>query len=192
MKKNILYFLPLLFFFIDILLLGLFQQEIVSTLLCFYAVWLMQTNKKNLLLLSLFFLSSIDLILYGNFFFPLIYLIPLTILTLQAKKMLNKTFWLPYAFVATSIFAADFLLKPWLLHFSPNPLFTGAKLCVNLVLILIIEKLERWSRQSLVLIAQEESPDSRRIRCRRRAINCGGSNPMESATENNRQFVQDW
>ena len=141
-NKNLFpYFLPPLLFFIDILLLGVFQQQTVSLLFCFYAIWLTKPNQKNLLFLNLFFLSAVSLILYGTFGFSLIYLLPLTILTLWIKKLFNKTFWIPYAFLASSMLVADLLVKPWLLTTNPNTLFTGAKLCVNLIIILIIEKI---------------------------------------------------
>jgi len=140
-KKILSFFIPFLLFAADIFLLGLFQQPTVSLLLCFYSAWLFRPNTKQLIFVSLFLLSSISLILYGNFGLVLLYLLPLTLLFYQAQKLLNKTFWLPYVFLTASILTADFLVKPLLLHTSPNILFTGAKLCVNLIIVLIIEKL---------------------------------------------------
>jgi len=141
MKKIVSYLLPPLLFSIDILLLGLLQQNLISTLLCFYAITLMRPTKFRLLATYLFFLSTISLIVYGIFGLSLLYLLPLSVATLEAKKLLSRRFWLPYALVGLSLLAQELLIGPFLLEIPFNTLFTGAKLCVNLVLVLIVKKL---------------------------------------------------
>jgi len=144
MEKNkslLFYILPPFLFFIDLILLGLFQQKIISLLFCFYGIIVIRSPRTKWLLTSLLFLSIFSFILHGMFGLSLVYLLPLSIIAVEAKNLLNKTFWLPYAFVASGILLTDFLLWPLLLQTTANPLFTGAKLCVNLVVILIIEKI---------------------------------------------------
>jgi len=142
-KKAFSFLIPLLLFAIDIFLLGLFQKPIISLLLCFYTTWLFRPGTRALRILALCCLAAQSLILYDSFSLVLLYLLPLTALFLQAQKLLNNTFWLPYAFLAASIVTADFLVKPLMLQTSLNPLFTGAKLCVNLVIVLILEKIKK-------------------------------------------------
>ena len=142
------YFLSLLLLFIDICTLSFFEQYNISILLCFYAVILMgQTNIQRIIFV-LVLLSCESLLLYGTFGLSLLYLLPLSILMLEAKNVLNKTIALPYIFWGASIIVQELLIKtyiPTTARFFP---FTLLKICASIILLIIFNKIlsQRSSR----------------------------------------------
>lgn len=135
-RSSIFYIFSLLLFFSDIFLLGFFEQQVISLLLCFYAYILSHKSNFKLFVFILFLLSCNSFILNGKFWLPLTYILPLSILSIEAKSFFNKTFWVPYFFVVSNIFLQEVLIQQIRISY----LFFITKICVSIVVVLVFEK----------------------------------------------------
>ncbi len=135
-----LYLFALLLLTIDTIFMGIFEQQMVYSLLCFYAVFLLKTDRSSTLVYMLLLLACQSVVVDGYFGLSLFYLLPLSIITLEAKNLFNTTAWLPYAFISTSILSHELFIKQYLLHIPAIPLFILSTICVNLIVAAVFEK----------------------------------------------------
>ena len=141
-KKNAFFYTTaLVLFFIDIFSLNLFGQQTVSLLLCFYAIALARDTTIGRLFFCLFLLSYPPLILHGKFGLSLLYLLPLSILTLEAKNLITKTALLPYFFLILALICQEVLIHGYVLQGAFSYQFMLIKICVSLFVLFILEKL---------------------------------------------------
>ena len=145
MKKQLfnsykLYLFALSLLFVDTIFMGIFEQPILASLLCLYAITLLKTEKSGPLVYMLLLLACQSVIVDGYFGLSLVYLLPLSIATIEAKNFLSTTVWLPYAFISVSIAAHELFIRQYLMQMQLVPLFILATICVNLVVAVIFEK----------------------------------------------------
>jgi len=131
--------IPLLLF-LDVFLFGFFEQPIIATLACFYAVLLIMPVSAVSLLYALFFLSIASLLVHSSFVLSLVYLIPLSIAVLEIKSLVTHAAWLPYAFMLILTTIETIALPLWMGHMLPSPLFIVFKICGILMVVFIFGK----------------------------------------------------
>jgi len=141
LSKKTTYLLPPLLFVLDTFFLGLLGQPLAYSLLCFYTLILFRLKNAVPLIFTLFFLAIQSQLVDGYFGLSLVYLLPLSIANLEAKRIFNKTNALPYLFLILTLVVNDLIIETFALKLQPLPLFTTIKIAVNLSLLLIFDKI---------------------------------------------------
>lgn len=140
LSNCLIYLFALTLCFTDVLAVGFFGHKILFSLLCLYTSTLFHKEKPLFITFSLLLLATQSLMLGESFSFHLLYLVPLSIIALEAKKFLHNSSWLPYLFMMLSIIIQS-LLNPHLLFTSTNGiLFIFTQICVNLIIMILFEK----------------------------------------------------
>jgi len=130
MKQVKNYLFVILFFTLDLFCFGFFEQQIIFSLLTFTVFLLFSSKSINPIIFSLTMLAIHSLAMTDKLSSTLLFLLPLGIAGLEAKKIFNDPFWIPYL----TLLGAIILLQP-------INLFTFVKIPINLVLLVLFEKL---------------------------------------------------
>ncbi len=139
-KTSYLYFLSLIFFSADIFFFGFFYQPVIALTFCFYTIILFTSSSSILLIFTIFLLALQSFLLTNSLYPSLLFLVLLSMGTLELKKILTKTKLLSPFFLITAL-AGNQLLTGYLISNQPClDLFTGLKVSVNLIILLIFEK----------------------------------------------------
>jgi len=128
----------LLFFFFDLVMYGLFNQWLCSTLLVYFITKLLKQKQSTpgLLVFPFALLLIQDFVLYGQFGLALIYLIPLYVLAESVRSLFRKPLLLFSPLLLISAFMLEaFAIKWWVMGLSLTGSSFLLKLMVNLSIV---------------------------------------------------------
>lgn len=126
------------FFLVDIVAFGLLGWQMIQALLCLYIVQVLMcaTEVRLMCIGSLLLLESF--MMYDALFAPLIYLVPVLVLSIYARYIFYPG-PLQRLCIATMVLLTQCLVvESWLLGLVCPVRYILYRLCVNLVLILFI------------------------------------------------------
>ena len=136
MKQWLLFFLLLVLFFADLFLLSLFQKQTVYLLVCLYVCQLYSHSPAYApLALTALLVGLESFVLYGQFGLQLVYLLPATIIALQAKKSFYAPKLQPYLLLVLCIGAHALLLDNITPAFTPIAWYTKSQIPANLLVL---------------------------------------------------------
>ncbi len=137
------YFYPLtfIFFFIDIILNGYFEKQIIQILLCFLILSSIKKPAISATCSALIMLSLESCLFYGKFGFDLAIIIPFIFIA----RNLNKLFTMPYLIanflILTYLFLRIFILEKLILGFNLSLNYTFLLIFVNIIVSVILKLL---------------------------------------------------
>ena len=131
-----LYILIFTLFFIDLCLFFFFEAHYIQLLLCLYPLFLFYLPQYSLLLLCISLLSCESFYYYGYFWLPFLYLIPVTIGSIMAKKLLYFTILQPLMFLLLCILFHDYGIESYLLNIPQQFNYTIIKISGIIVLMI--------------------------------------------------------
>jgi len=139
--------LAILFLLLDISMFTILQKKIVLGVLCFYTIMLFNQSKTQYLLYITLMLSFETFLLYGHIFYFLLYIIPLSLISVKSYHILHKNAFVPYLFIVLIIGIEQLILEPKLFSLSSISPYTIEKICVNLLIVAIFLKYLPKGRQ---------------------------------------------
>ncbi len=133
MKQWLVLLLLLVLFFADLFLLSLFQKQSLYLLVCLYVC---QLYAPSLIYAPITFTALLigleSFVLYGQFGLQLVYLLPATIIALQAKRSFYAPRLQPYLLLMLCMGAHTLLLDKIPLGSVPFLGFTKSQIIANL------------------------------------------------------------
>ncbi len=136
MKKWFLFLLIIFFFFMDLFLLSFFKQQLFFLILSAY---IFQLYSKNLSLAALAVTALLigleSFIVSGHFGLQFIYVLPATLIALQARKSFYAPRIQPYILFVLCMGAHALLLDRIAPLTAPAFLYTKSQITVNLLVL---------------------------------------------------------
>ncbi len=130
-----LFILTFLLFFIDVSLFFFFEAHYVQLLLCLYLFCLFYFPQVCPLLFIIFLLTCESFYYYGLFWLPFLYLIPFTIVSILAKKLLYFSIFQPLALLLLSILSHDYAIKHYFFALPHQLNYTIIKISGSIIVI---------------------------------------------------------
>ena len=135
-KRWYLYMIVLFTF--DIVLSALFEQQIICSLLCFYACSLFSSISTRHLSILIFLILSEQFLIFGNFGLPLLYLLPITIFVLKARQLFYIHTIAPYLILLACLCAQLLIIEPYMFHISCPLCYTLSKFLGNIIAMMLL------------------------------------------------------
>ena len=130
-----LYILIFTLFFIDVSLFFFFEAHYLQLLLCFYLLCLFYFPQQYRLLFSISLLACESFYYYGYFWLPFLYLIPVTIGSTIARKLLYFTTLQPLMLLLLSILSHDYGIESYMLAIPQQFNYTIIKISGSIILV---------------------------------------------------------
>ena len=131
------YVLLFLLFFIDVLAASFFEQPVIFGLLSFYIFSLFLQIKNGQRALGLFLICCEHFLFGSPFGLPLLYLIPVTLLTLKIRPILNPNLLLPF-FVLLGCLGLQFLVEPSIMPLFSAKIYTIGNVFATIIVMILL------------------------------------------------------
>ncbi len=135
-KRWYLYMIVLFTF--DITLSALFEQQIICSLLCFYAYALFSPISTRQLSILIFLILSEQFLIFGNFGLPLLYLLPITIFVFKARQLFYIHTIAPYLILLACLCVQLLVIEPYMLHITCSLYYTLSKFLGNITVMMLL------------------------------------------------------
>jgi len=139
------YILLFLLFFIDVLAASFFEQPIIFGLLSFYVFSLFLPIKNGQRALGLFLISCEHFLFGSPFGLPLVYLVPITFITLKIKPILQPNLFLPF-FVLLGCLSLQALVEPSIMPLFTVKIYTIGKIFATIIVMILLSLKSKSTR----------------------------------------------
>jgi len=140
LKTGKILLFAILFLLLDITIFTILQKKTALLLLCFYTLMLFNQPKAKYLVYICLFISLETFLFYGHTYSLLLFIAPLSIVTVKISHILHENRILPYLFVTAIIAFEQFILEPQVFNVKAISPYTIEKICVNLLIVAIFLK----------------------------------------------------
>jgi hypothetical protein len=140
MLINTSFYIPSLFFFLEIFLHAFLQKKVLHLLLCLYSIYIFHRGSLHQIIFILFLITLSDFVMFSVYGASLIFLIPLSFLVYFIRSLLEPTSNFPlYITLLLSMLCR--LLLCWFFwpHMSLR-YYTFYELCANIIVLSIFLK----------------------------------------------------
>jgi hypothetical protein len=130
-----IFIFSVILFFADIALFSWYADQQIYLLLAYHILLLFKTIPRFLYGITLVLLTCESFLCYGHLFFPMMYLVPLTIGIYKIKKMLFPSLIPPAAILVCCLSIQILAIEGFFCNLWPSVSYTAFKICATMLML---------------------------------------------------------